>query len=101
MPALARPRSSGSLPDVRGGSTRSPPSSAFRVHTRPDSSPFPHHNRHNIGGAVKIRTVILGALAVLTASAAQAQQRRITGRVTGEGGASEPLAGASVTVVGT
>jgi TonB-linked SusC/RagA family outer membrane protein len=50
---------------------------------------------------VKIRTVILGALAVLAASAAQAQQRRITGRVTGEGGASEPLAGASVTVVGT
>jgi len=50
---------------------------------------------------VKIRTVILGALAVLTASAAQAQQRRITGRVTGEGGASEPLSGASVTVVGT
>jgi TonB-dependent starch-binding outer membrane protein SusC len=50
---------------------------------------------------VKIRTFILGALAVLAASAAQAQQRRITGRVTGEGGAAEPLAGASISVIGT
>ena len=50
---------------------------------------------------MKIRTIILGALAVLAASAAQAQQRRITGRVTGEGGASEPVGGASISVVGT
>jgi len=49
---------------------------------------------------VKIRTIFLGALAVLSASVAGAQQRRITGRVTGEGDGT-PLATVSVSIVGT
>lgn len=48
---------------------------------------------------MQIRSFILGALAVLTAGTAEAQQRRITGRVTNEG--KDPLAAASVTIVGT
>jgi TonB-linked SusC/RagA family outer membrane protein len=42
----------------------------------------------------------MGAFAVLVATAAEAQQRRITGRVTAEGGV-EPLQSASVAVLGT
>jgi TonB-linked SusC/RagA family outer membrane protein len=50
---------------------------------------------------VKIRTVLFAVIALLlTASSAQAQQRRITGRVaTVDGGA--PLSSASVTIVGS
>ena len=53
-----------------------------------------------LGEIVKIRTLLLGAIALLSASAAEAQQRRITGRVTAEG-TNEPLGAASVSVVGS
>ncbi|MEP6999915.1 MAG: carboxypeptidase-like regulatory domain-containing protein [bacterium] len=49
---------------------------------------------------MKIRTLLLGAIAVLSASAAEAQQRRITGRVAAEG-TNEPLGAATVTILGT
>jgi TonB-dependent starch-binding outer membrane protein SusC len=49
---------------------------------------------------VKIRTLLLGAIALLSASAAEAQQRRITGRVTAEG-TNEPLGAATVSILGT
>jgi TonB-linked SusC/RagA family outer membrane protein len=52
---------------------------------------------------VKIRTFLFAALAMLAATDADAQQRRITGRVVAEGGtgAPTPLGAASVTVIGT
>ncbi len=49
---------------------------------------------------MKIRTLLLGAIALLSASAAEAQQRRITGRVTAEG-TNEPLGAATVSVLGS
>ncbi|CAN5544113.1 SusC/RagA family TonB-linked outer membrane protein [soil metagenome] len=49
---------------------------------------------------MKIRTLLLGVVAVLSATVAEAQQRRITGRVLTEEG-NAPLSGAAVTVVGT
>ncbi|MEO8334544.1 MAG: TonB-dependent receptor plug domain-containing protein [bacterium] len=49
---------------------------------------------------MKIRTLLLGAMALLAASAADAQQRRITGRVTAEG-TTEPLGAATVSILGT
>ena len=49
---------------------------------------------------MKIRTLFLGVVAVLSAHVAEAQQRRITGRVVAEDGTT-PLSGAAVTVVGT
>lgn len=49
---------------------------------------------------MKIRTLFLGVVAVLSAHVAEAQQRRITGRVFSEEG-NAPLGGAAVTVVGT
>jgi TonB-dependent starch-binding outer membrane protein SusC len=49
---------------------------------------------------VKIRTLLFAGVALLAASTAQAQQRRITGRVaTVDGGA--PLSSASITIVGS
>ena len=48
---------------------------------------------------MKIRNFLLAALAMLSASAAQAQSRRVTGRVTSEG--NEPLAQVSVTILGS
>jgi TonB-linked SusC/RagA family outer membrane protein len=63
------------------------------------STQFPRSTNCPFGGAVKIRPYHLGAVAMLVASAAEAQQRRITGRVTSEGG--EPLSAASVNVIGT
>ena len=49
---------------------------------------------------MQIRTFIFGAMAMLAAGTAEAQQRRITGRVTA-GGSNEPLGAATVSVVGT
>src|SRR5262245_34756141 len=57
---------------------------------------------HNAGGPLR-RTLFVVATAVALASslgAQQTQQRTITGRVVAEGGGSEPLAGATVSVVG-
>ncbi|MEO5816448.1 MAG: SusC/RagA family TonB-linked outer membrane protein [Gemmatimonadaceae bacterium] len=48
---------------------------------------------------MKIRTLLLGAIAVLSASAAEAQGRRVTGRVTGNNG--EPVSSASINIQGT
>ena len=49
---------------------------------------------------MKIRTLLFAVVALLAASSAQAQQRRITGRVaTVDGGA--PLSSASITIVGS
>jgi CarboxypepD_reg-like domain len=49
---------------------------------------------------VKIRTWLFAVIALLAASSAQAQQRRITGRVAAvDGGA--PLSSASITIVGS
>ncbi len=52
---------------------------------------------------MKTRTLLYSAIALLAASAAQAQQRRITGRVMSDGptAAQTPLGAASVTVIGT
>jgi TonB-linked SusC/RagA family outer membrane protein len=52
---------------------------------------------------VKIRSLLFSAFALLSATVAGAQQRRITGRVTAEGGTGVPvpLGAASVSVVGT
>lgn len=51
---------------------------------------------------MKIRTLLFSAIALLSASVADAQQRRITGRVTAEGSTTpQPLGAASVTVIGT
>ena len=49
---------------------------------------------------MKIRSFLLGALAIFMATSAEAQSRRITGRVTAEDGTT-PLQQASVTIVGT
>lgn len=52
---------------------------------------------------MRIRTLLFSAVALLSASLAEAQQRRITGRVMADAGtgAPTPLGAASVTVVGT
>lgn len=49
---------------------------------------------------MKIRTLLLGVAAMLSASVAEAQQRRITGRVIAEDG-STPVNAAQVSIVGT
>ena len=49
---------------------------------------------------MKIRTLVFGVVAVLSAQAAEAQQRRITGRVVAEEG-NTPINAAQVSVVGT
>ncbi|MBA3670882.1 MAG: SusC/RagA family TonB-linked outer membrane protein [Gemmatimonadaceae bacterium] len=49
---------------------------------------------------MKIRTLFLSAIALLVAGTAQAQQRRITGRVTAEEGGA-PLGAATVSLAGT
>src|SRR5574338_374429 len=54
----------------------------------------------NAGGLLRKPLFAVATLLTLASSPGQAQQRTITGRVIAEGG-SDPLAGATVTVVGT